>query len=62
MDDAKATSEGSFENTVKQLRMLNPVVKLKTSSMGVNYYVAASKILVPNYLEELVAQPVGGLP
>ena len=59
MDDAQATSEGSFENTVKQIHVLNPEVELNTSGMGVNYYVAAGKILVPDKLKEFIAQPVG---
>ena len=59
MDDAHATSEGSFENTVKQMHVLNPRVELNTSGVGVNYYVAAGKILVPDYLKEFLAQPAG---
>ena len=60
MDDAQAASKGSFENALKQLRVLNLWVELNTSGMGVNYYVATGKILVPDYLKELAAHPVGG--
>ena len=60
MDDAQAASEGSFKNAVKQMHVLNPGVKLNTSGMGVNYYVAGGKIMVPDYLKEFVAHPAGG--
>ena len=57
MNDAQAASKGSFENMLKQLRVLNPGVKFNTSEMRVNYYVVVRKILVSDYLEELAAQP-----
>ena len=62
MDDAQAAFEGIFENMVKQMHVLNTGVELNTSGMGVNYYMAAGKIQVPNYLKEFVAQPTGVLP
>ena len=55
VDNAQATSERSFENAVKHIHALNPMVELNTSSMGVNYYVDAGKILVPEYLKEFIA-------
>ena len=60
MDDAQSASEGSIKNVVNQMCVLNPGVELNTSGMGVNYYVDAYKILVPDYLKEFVAQPTGG--
>ena len=45
---------------MKQIDTLNPGIKLNTLGMGVNYYVAAGKILVPDYLKEFVAQLTGG--
>ena len=60
VDDAQAASEESFENTVKQMHVLNPGVELNISGKGVNYYVVVDKILVPDYLKEFVAQAVGG--
>ncbi|CAI8614966.1 unnamed protein product [Vicia faba] len=59
MDDAQAASKGRFENALKQLRVLNHGVELNASGMGVNYYVASRKILVPDYLEELAPSPRG---
>ena len=61
VDDAQAASEGSFENVVNHMRVLNPGVELNTSGMRVNYYVAAGQILVPDYLKDIIAQPTGGL-
>ena len=40
VDDAQAASEGSFENVVNHMRVLNPGVELNTSVWGVNFYVA----------------------
>ena len=40
VDDAQAASQGSFDNAVNQICVLNPGVELNTSGMGVNYYVA----------------------
>ena len=59
VDDARAVSEGSFDNTLNQIRVLNPGVELNTSVMGVNYYVADRKILVPDYLREVIDQLAG---
>ena len=42
------------------MRMLNPGDELNNSGMGVNYYVAAGQILVPDYLKEFITQPTGG--
>ena len=44
VDNTQASSEGSFENMVKQIHVLNPGVELNTSGVGVNYYVAVGKI------------------
>ena len=60
MDDAQAAVEGSFENALNQIRMLNPGVELNTSGMGVNYYVADGQILVPDYLRDIIAQSTRG--
>ncbi|CAI8617503.1 unnamed protein product [Vicia faba] len=60
VDDAQASSKGSFENTVKQMQVLNPGVELNVSGMRVNYYVAGGKILVLDYLREFVAQSTEG--
>ena len=60
MDDTQAISKGSFKNELKQLRVLNIGVELNNSEIRVNYYVAFGKILVPDYFEELAAQPAGG--
>ena len=56
VDDAQATSEGSFDNVVSQMNVLNPGVELNTSVIGVNYYVADGQILVPDYLRDIVDQ------
>ena len=42
------------------MHVLNPSVELNTSGMGVNYYVAGSQILVPDYLKEFFLQPTRG--
>ena len=55
VDDAQASSKGSFENAVKQMQVLNPRVELNTSVMGVNYYVVASNILISDYLKEFIS-------
>ena len=38
--------------------MLNPGVDLNTLGMGVNYYVVNGQILVPDYLRDIIDQPV----
>ena len=59
VDDAQAAFEGSFENAVNQIRVLNPGVELNTSGMRVNFYVVGSQILVPDYLRDIVSQSTG---
>ena len=59
MDEPETASEGSFNNTVNQMRALNLGVKLNTSGMGVNYYVANGQILVPDYLRDIFNQLAG---
>ena len=59
MDDAMATAEGSFDNMVKQLRVLNSEVELNTTGMWLHYYVVDRKIMVPEFLKNVVDVPVG---
>ena len=59
LDDAQAASEGSFDNTMNQMRVLNPGVELNTLGMGVNCYVADGHILVLNYLRDIIDQLAG---
>ena len=54
-----AITEGSFDNTVKHLRVLNPTVELNVTGMGLHYYVADGQIVIPEYLRGVGDVPVG---
>ena len=61
MDDAQAASEGSFDNVVNQIHVLNLGVELNTLGMGINYYVTEGHTLVPDYLRDAIDQLNGDL-
>ena len=50
LDDALAVVEGIFNNTAKQLRVLNLLVELNVTRMVLHYYVADGQIVIPEYL------------
>src|ERR1044072_8541661 len=49
-DDVVVSSTASFDNVVSQIRVLNPIVELRTDGLGVHYFVDRGEIRKPEFL------------